>query len=136
MTVHVGNFSTDLFTYLLTPWCRVLPEQLTALQLVKKFPAFHGTGRFITALTSVRHLSLSADCCWEILYVSVRFLASTLLTVATPVLLSQIKHQLDAILCRFYFCRVTLHVSGVKRPSSGVLKNWHGVPWYRCYSCR
>ena len=24
----------------------------------------------------------------------------------------QIKHQLDATLCRFYFCRVTLHVSG------------------------
>ena len=31
----------------------------TGLQLVKKFPAFHGTRRFITALTSVRHLSLS-----------------------------------------------------------------------------
>ena len=51
--------------------------------------------------------------------------------------ISQIKHQLDATLCRFFFfCRVTLHVSGVKRPSSGVLKNWHGGPWYRCYSCR
>ena len=45
--------------YLLPPWCRVLPEQLTGLQLVKKFPAFHGTRRFITALTSARHLSLS-----------------------------------------------------------------------------
>ena len=45
--------------YLLTPWCRVLLEKLTGLQLVKKFPAFHGTRRFITALTSVRHLSLS-----------------------------------------------------------------------------
>ena len=45
--------------YLLTPWCRVLLEQLTGLQLVKKFPSFHGTRRFITALTSVRHLSLS-----------------------------------------------------------------------------
>ena len=49
---------------------------------------------------------------------------------------SQIKHQLDATLCRFYFCRVTLHVSGVKRPSSGVLKNWHGGPWYRRTSGR
>jgi len=29
------------------------------LQLVKKFPAFHETRRFVTALTSVRHLSLS-----------------------------------------------------------------------------
>ena len=45
--------------YSLTPWCRVLLEQLTGLQLVKKFPAFHGTRRFITALTCVRHLSLS-----------------------------------------------------------------------------
>ena len=46
-------------TYLLTPWCRVLLEKLTGLQLVKKFPAFYGTRSFITALTSVRHLSLS-----------------------------------------------------------------------------
>ena len=46
-------------TYLLTPRCRVLLEKLTGLQLVKKFPTFHGTRRFITALTSVRHLSLS-----------------------------------------------------------------------------
>ena len=45
--------------YLLTPWCRVILEKLTGLQLVKKLPAFHGTRRFITALTSVRHLSLS-----------------------------------------------------------------------------
>ena len=47
------------FTVLLTPCCRVLLEQVTGLQLVKKFPAFHGTPKFITALTSVRHLSLS-----------------------------------------------------------------------------
>ena len=45
--------------YVLTACCRVLLEQLTGLQLVKKFPAFHGTRAFITALTSVRHLSLS-----------------------------------------------------------------------------
>ena len=44
---------------LLTPWCRVLLEKLTGLQLVKKFPAFNRTRRFITALTSVRQLSLS-----------------------------------------------------------------------------
>ena len=50
---------TYLLTYLLTPWCRVLLEKLTGLQLVKKFPAFHGTRRFITALISVRQLSLS-----------------------------------------------------------------------------
>ena len=50
---------TYLLTYLLTPWCKVLLEKLTGLQLVKKFPAFHGTRRFITALKSVRNLSLS-----------------------------------------------------------------------------
>ena len=44
--------------YILTARCRVLLEKLTGLQLVKKFPAFHGNRRFITALTSVRHLSL------------------------------------------------------------------------------
>ena len=53
----IRNF--NLLIYLLTPWCRVVLEKLTGLQLVKKLPAFHGTQRFITALTSVRHLSLS-----------------------------------------------------------------------------
>ena len=50
-------FEQATFYSLLTPWCRVLLEKLTALQLVKKFPGFHETLRFITALTSVRHLS-------------------------------------------------------------------------------
>ena len=50
---------SDWITLILTPQCRVLPEQLTDLQLVKKFPAFHKTRRFITALTSVSHSSLS-----------------------------------------------------------------------------
>jgi len=44
---------------LLTPWSRVLLEKLAALQLVKKFPAFYGTRRFLTAHTSALHLSLS-----------------------------------------------------------------------------
>ena len=42
--------------------------------------------------------------------------------------ISQLKHHLDATLCRFYFCRVTLHVSGVKRLSSGVLKTGTAAP--------
>jgi hypothetical protein len=45
--------------YWLTPWSRFLLEKLTGLQLVKKFPAFYGTRRFITALTGACHLSLS-----------------------------------------------------------------------------
>jgi len=57
-----------LSTYLLTPWCRVLLKKLTGLQLVKKFTAFHGTRRFITALTSVRHLSLSSASLFQSIY--------------------------------------------------------------------
>jgi len=55
----VSSTHRPQFTYLLTPWRRVLFKKLTGLQLVKKLPAFHGTPRFITALTSVCHLSLS-----------------------------------------------------------------------------
>ena len=44
--------------YLPAPWSRVL-QKLTGSQLVKKFHAFYGTRRFITAFTSARKLSLS-----------------------------------------------------------------------------
>ena len=47
-----------IHNYLLTPWSRVLLENLTVPQLVKKFPVFYGTRKFITAFTSARHLSL------------------------------------------------------------------------------
>ena len=58
--VDRGRNASELkvITYLLTPWCRVLLEKLTGLQLVKKFPAFHGTRMFIITLRSVRHLSI------------------------------------------------------------------------------
>ena len=59
LTHSLIHLLTYLLTYLLTSWCRVLLEKLNGLQLVKKFPAFHGTRKFITALTKVRHLSLS-----------------------------------------------------------------------------
>jgi len=56
---------TYLLTYLgvltrsLTLRSRVLLEKLTGSQLVKKFPAFYGKYRFITAFTSACHLFLS-----------------------------------------------------------------------------
>jgi len=49
---------SSLLSCLHIAWSRVL-EKLTGFQLVKKFPAFYGTRRFITAFTSVRHLHLS-----------------------------------------------------------------------------
>ena len=61
-TIWVNGFFitiTYLLTYLLTPCSRVLLEKLANLQLVKKFPAFYGTRKFLTALTSSRHPSLS-----------------------------------------------------------------------------
>ena len=58
-SIHNSNCRLYVHQYLLTPWCRVLLEKLTGLQLVKKFPAFHGTRKLITALTSICHLSLS-----------------------------------------------------------------------------
>jgi hypothetical protein len=47
------------YTYLLTPRSRILLEKLAGVQLVKKFPTFYGTRRFITAFTGARHLFLS-----------------------------------------------------------------------------
>jgi len=43
----------------LIPWSRVLLEKLTVTQLVKKFPDFHVTLRFITAYTTARNWSIS-----------------------------------------------------------------------------
>ena len=42
----------------ITTWSRVFLEKLTGSLLVKKFPTFYGTRRFITAFASARHLSL------------------------------------------------------------------------------
>jgi len=56
---HVAIFRVVRTTYVLTPWNRVLLEKLTGSQIVKKFPAFYGNQRFITAVTSARHLSLT-----------------------------------------------------------------------------
>ena len=59
LTYSLTQLLTHFFTYLLTPFSRVLLQKLTDSQPVKKFPAFYGTRRFITSVTSARHLSLS-----------------------------------------------------------------------------
>jgi len=53
------SFPQSYYYYLLTPWSIVLLEKLTGFQLAKKFPAFYGTRRFITAFTIARLLYLS-----------------------------------------------------------------------------
>ena len=49
-----------LIIYLLIPpWSRVLLEKLTGSAASQEIPRFFGTRRFITVLTSARHLPLS-----------------------------------------------------------------------------
>jgi len=50
---------SSLWRFPLTPWSRVLKEKLTGFHLIKKFPAFFWTRRFIAVFTSARHLSVS-----------------------------------------------------------------------------
>jgi hypothetical protein len=59
VNILVFYLSTLCNISLLTLWSRVPFKKLTGSQLVKKFPKFYGTRRFVTAFTSARHLSLS-----------------------------------------------------------------------------
>jgi hypothetical protein len=59
LSVVVTYLLTYLLNYLITSRSRVFLEKLTVSQLVKKFPTFYGTRRFITAFTSASHLYLS-----------------------------------------------------------------------------
>ena len=47
-------------TYLLTPWRRVLLEKLTGFAANQEIPRILWNPKFITVLTSARHLSLSS----------------------------------------------------------------------------
>jgi hypothetical protein len=63
LTRHITFFKqsckwTNTSNYL-TPRSRVLLENLTATQLVKTFPTFYGTQRFITVFATAHHWSLS-----------------------------------------------------------------------------
>ena len=49
----------DVTHYLLTPWSRVLLENLTGSAASQEIPRLFGTRRFLTVPTSARHLSLS-----------------------------------------------------------------------------
>ena len=57
--IYIYIYYIYLLTNWLNLWSTVLLEKLNILQLVKKFPIFYGTRRFIAAFTSSHHLSLS-----------------------------------------------------------------------------
>jgi hypothetical protein len=47
--------AVNKYTYLLTPWSRVLLEKLTGSAASQEIPRIFGTQKFITVLTSARH---------------------------------------------------------------------------------
>ena len=54
------NVKFTLVSVLVALWSRDRPEKLIVPRLVKKFPAFYGTGMFMTVLTTAQHLPLSS----------------------------------------------------------------------------
>ena len=52
----------------------------------------------------------SVQCCLGMWWCGVSLVLGMPKLVIEWAYISQMKHQLDATLCRFYFCRVTLHV--------------------------
>ena len=56
MLLLTVTYTLVTIAHSLTPYSTILLEKLTDSQLVKKFPAFYGTRRYITAFTCVRHL--------------------------------------------------------------------------------
>ena len=57
-TFYITGINTATADYLLTYSMELLENHLVE-RLIKKFPAFYGTRKYITLLTSVLHLSLS-----------------------------------------------------------------------------
>jgi len=56
---YTKELLTYLLTYLLTPWSRILLDKLTGSAASQEIPRIFENRRFITVLTSARHLSLS-----------------------------------------------------------------------------
>ena len=59
LPVEISTSPLHLLTYLLTPWSRVLLQKLTGSAASQEIPRIFGNRRFLTLLTSARHLSLS-----------------------------------------------------------------------------
>jgi hypothetical protein len=59
MILTAGESNSDIRHYLLTPWSRVPSWEANWFAASQEIPASYGTRRFLTALTSTRHLSLS-----------------------------------------------------------------------------
>jgi hypothetical protein len=117
-----------VFNIILTPWSRVLLEELTGFQLVKKFHAFNGTRRLITAFKSARHLSLltvpGPRFFLQMIRNRIRFYGEALLPPRPTSKLED--HPLSAVRdCLFNVFAITLHIGG--RSSIRNLRKHHAV---------
>jgi hypothetical protein len=59
LTMHSYYWCTASLKWSITTWGGVLLENLRVTHLLKNFPAFYETQRFVTVFTTARHWSLS-----------------------------------------------------------------------------
>ena len=110
------------YTYLLHGTESFLRSQLV-LQLIKKNPAFYGTRKFITVLTSTRHCLQRNHLAHEY-FVTVLFHGEELLAPCPTPKLED--HPLSAVRdCLFDLFAATLHIGG--RSSIRNLRTRHAV---------
>ena len=94
--------------YILTLWSRVLLEKLTGFHLIKKFPAFYRTRRFITAFTRASVLTFRKN---------IRFYGEELLAPRSIPKLED--HPLPAVRdCLFNMSAATLPILEAVPPSA------------------
>jgi hypothetical protein len=97
-------------TYLLTPCSRVLLGKLTGLQLVKKFPAFYGTRRFVTAFTSASHMSLSLASSIQPIPPHSTSWRSVLSHVLSLLRSYQVSVQVRGFVCEYFVTKIRFHL--------------------------
>ena len=91
-----------------------------AIRSTKTYPgSYHHPSKKQAILANLVHRSRALSD-KESLYDEPEFLYFNFVSMHHSI--SQIKHQLDATLCRFYFCRVTLHVPGASAHHHEYLK--------------
>jgi hypothetical protein len=114
----------------LTPWSRGLLEKLTVSQLIKKFPAFYGTRRFITAFTRARHLSLSWASSIQSMspahVFKIPFNISLPSTPRSPTWSPSLRSRYQNPLCTYRF----LHTCYMPRPSHSSRFNYSNNIWW------
>ena len=102
------------------PWNRFISQKVTGFQLVKKYPAFYGIRRFITAYRRARHVSVS----WARVIQSMSPHPTSWRSVA--VLSSCLDLGISSC-----FLPPVLHIKTLHAVCGGVWQHWaRSVSWY------